>query len=247
MDRAQAQGVGQVWRQPGVGDGGHVGMVGSRLADSGRSATTMQLARGTGVSVTSRSPKPLRQVRFLGPPLVSASEALRPDRMRTCVREAERSGSRSVRQLLAEGLPDREMVGWRASRRTPLVAGVVLAADRSPLETCPRGVLRVSARAVSRRRLSLTVRGGAVLRVSCDLRYPRIIDDCPEAMCSRCPAAGRGSRSYSDAQAVNVTACGKLWLHAFPQHGPGASTSAPSCSSHGSRSRRPTPASSCGA
>src|SRR4051812_33544309 len=35
-----------------------------------RAATTMPSpARGTGVSVTRRSPKPQRQVRFLGPPL----------------------------------------------------------------------------------------------------------------------------------------------------------------------------------
>ena len=64
-------------------------------------------------------------------------------------------------------------------------------------------------------------RGGAILRVSCDLRYPRIIDDCWAAMVLSMPRCRPGFARYADAHAVNVTACGKLWLHAFPQHGPG--------------------------
>ena len=64
-------------------------------------------------------------------------------------------------------------------------------------------------------------RGGAILRVSCDLRYPHIIDDCWTAMVLSMPKCRPGMAPYADAQAVNVTACGKLWLHAFPQHGPG--------------------------
>jgi hypothetical protein len=63
--------------------------------------------------------------------------------------------------------------------------------------------------------------GGAILRVSCDLRYPQIIDDCWTSMVLSMPRCRPGFVAYSDANAVNVTACGKLWLHAFPQHGPG--------------------------
>lgn len=66
-----------------------------------------------------------------------------------------------------------------------------------------------------------TPRGGAVLRISCDLQYPRIIDDCWAAMVLSMPRCRPGFRPYADAQAVMVTGCGKLWLHAFPQHGPG--------------------------
>jgi hypothetical protein len=66
-----------------------------------------------------------------------------------------------------------------------------------------------------------TVGGGAILRVSCDLRYPRIIDDCWTAMVLSMPRCRPRFAAYYDAQAVNVTACGKLWRHAFPQHGPG--------------------------
>jgi len=64
-------------------------------------------------------------------------------------------------------------------------------------------------------------RGRVVLRIALDLRYPRIIDDCWAAMALSMPRHRPRVLACSGAEAVHVQACGKLWLHAFPQHGPG--------------------------
>ena len=68
----------------------------------------------------------------------------------------------------------------------------------------------------------LTVaRGGAVLRIALDLRYACIIDDCRAAMVLSMPGSRPGLVRYAAAEAVQVQVCGKRWLQAFPQHGPG--------------------------
>ncbi|MBW3608806.1 MAG: helix-turn-helix domain-containing protein [Actinobacteria bacterium] len=65
------------------------------------------------------------------------------------------------------------------------------------------------------------VRGGVTLRITLDLRYPRIIDECRIAMVLSMPKHRPGILACSGCEAVQVQVCGKLWLHAFPQHGPG--------------------------
>jgi hypothetical protein len=64
-------------------------------------------------------------------------------------------------------------------------------------------------------------RGRVYLRIALDLRYPRVIDDCWSAMVLSMPTRRPAIVPCSGAEAVHVRACGKLWLHAFPQHGPG--------------------------
>lgn len=68
--------------------------------------------------------------------------------------------------------------------------------------------------------LSVT-RGRVSLRIALDLRYPGIIDDCWVAMVLSMPRRRPGFVASSSGEAVYVQVCGKLWLHAFPQHGPG--------------------------
>ena len=53
------------------------------------------------------------------------------------------------------------------------------------------------------------------------MRYPGIIDECWAAMVLSMPKHRPGVVGCSSGEAVQVQACGKLWLHAFPQHGPG--------------------------
>ena len=123
----------------------------------------VQLVRGTGVSVTLRSPKPPRQVRLLGPPLQHAAGAGRPMTMRTYVRDPWSCRSRQ---------------GAGASRPPAL-------------------------RPCGRRRLS-GHRGGV-----------------RERMVLSMPPARPATLRRRGTQAVYVQAGGKLWLHAFPQHGSG--------------------------
>ena len=69
--------------------------------------------------------------------------------------------------------------------------------------------------------LSANRRGGATLRVCLDSRYPGIVDDCWAAMVLSMPPSRPRIAALVDNNAVHVQVNGKLWLHAFPQHGPG--------------------------
>ena len=64
-------------------------------------------------------------------------------------------------------------------------------------------------------------RGRVLLRIACDARYPDVIENCWAAMVLTMPRHRPGFFRSSKAACVYVWACGKLWLHAFPQHGPG--------------------------
>jgi hypothetical protein len=64
-------------------------------------------------------------------------------------------------------------------------------------------------------------RGRVLLRVALDLRYQEVIDDCWTAMVLTMPRHRPGFVRSASGECVHVWACGKLWLHAFPQHGPG--------------------------
>jgi hypothetical protein len=63
--------------------------------------------------------------------------------------------------------------------------------------------------------------GGVLLRICLDTGYPRIVDDCWTAMALSMPRCRPGFVPRRGVQVVQVQASGKLWLHAFPQHGPG--------------------------
>ena len=65
------------------------------------------------------------------------------------------------------------------------------------------------------------LRGGATLRITLDQRYPGVIDDCWAAMLLSMPKHRPAIVARAGCDAAEVRACGKLWLHAFPQHGPG--------------------------
>jgi hypothetical protein len=68
----------------------------------------------------------------------------------------------------------------------------------------------------------VSVSGGRVLlRVACDLRYRQIIEDCWAAIVLTLPSHRPGFVRSSSGECVYVQCSGKLWLHAFPQHGPG--------------------------
>ena len=60
-----------------------------------------------------------------------------------------------------------------------------------------------------------------VLRIALDLRYQRVIEDCWAAMVLTMPRHRPGFVRSSSGECVHVQTYGKLWLHAFPQHGPG--------------------------
>ena len=68
--------------------------------------------------------------------------------------------------------------------------------------------------------LSVT-RGRVLLRVACDLRYQRSSTTAGPRWSSRSRRIGPDSSGRRRGECVYVQACGKLWLHAFPQHGPG--------------------------
>jgi len=65
------------------------------------------------------------------------------------------------------------------------------------------------------------LRGGATLRITLDLRYPGIIEECWAAMVLAMPKHRPAIVARTGCQAAEVQACGKLWLHASPQHGTG--------------------------
>jgi hypothetical protein len=69
--------------------------------------------------------------------------------------------------------------------------------------------------------LHVNRRGGVLLRICLDTGYHGIIDDCWAAMVLSMPRCRPGLVPRSGVQVVQVQASGKLWLHAFPQHGPG--------------------------
>jgi hypothetical protein len=64
-------------------------------------------------------------------------------------------------------------------------------------------------------------RGRVYLRIVLDLRYPQVIRDCWSATVLSMPMRRARIVPCAGAEAVHVRACGQLWLHAFPQHGPG--------------------------
>ena len=70
-------------------------------------------------------------------------------------------------------------------------------------------------------RLSVNRRGGVVLRIALDHEYGGVVDDCWAAMVLSLPQCRPSVMHRRDARAVRVQASNKLWLHAFPQHGPG--------------------------
>ena len=69
--------------------------------------------------------------------------------------------------------------------------------------------------------LSVRPNASVVLRISLDLAYPRVLEDCWAAMVLTVPRYRPTFVNYPREHAVLVQSCGKLWLHAFPQHGPG--------------------------
>lgn len=60
-----------------------------------------------------------------------------------------------------------------------------------------------------------------MLRVCLGTEYPGIIDDCCAALVLSLPECRPRLVPLVDSRAVHVQVNGKLWLHAFPQHGPG--------------------------
>ena len=64
---------------------------------------------------------------------------------------------------------------------------------------------------------------GASVRADCEPRGERdhAIDDCWVAMVLTIPRYRPGFVRSSSGECVYVQTCGRLWLHAFPQHGPG--------------------------
>lgn len=64
-------------------------------------------------------------------------------------------------------------------------------------------------------------RGRVLLRVSLDVRYPVIVDECQTAMQLTMPDSRAGLLRVRGTGAVVVQSSGKRWLNAFPQHGPG--------------------------
>lgn len=63
-------------------------------------------------------------------------------------------------------------------------------------------------------------RGGVLMRVTLDCAYPRVIDDCVAAMQMTMLDARVSLLSPQDSYVV-VQSCGRRWLLALPQHGPG--------------------------
>lgn len=60
-----------------------------------------------------------------------------------------------------------------------------------------------------------------MLRICLGTEYPGIIDDCCAALVLSMPLCRPRLAPLAGIQAVHVQVNGKLWLHAFPQHGPG--------------------------
>lgn len=142
---------------------GPVGPGSGRAVRRPRSGRHLQcaLARGTSVSVTRRSPKPQRQVRFLGPPLrgTPISRAIRPARRRCPwglgrpltirMNPHESAGFLAVRSLAAHSDPGRTRVrmwprgaagawprGPRAGYRQRRAAGPEGTTDACPVWPC---------------------------------------------------------------------------------------------------------------
>lgn len=59
------------------------------------------------------------------------------------------------------------------------------------------------------------------LRITLDTRYPRIIDECAEAMARVLPASTVGVLPHKHQNSVEVSSYSRAWPCLFPQHGPG--------------------------
>ncbi len=128
-----------------------------------------------------------------------------------------------MRELLDQGLPDRQIarisgvpqntIGrWRRARPPSTIRW---RPAHSPSYAYLLGLY------LGDGCLYVNRKGGAVLRICLDLAYPRVIDDCWASVILSMPRCRPGFLRRPGMNAVYVQACGKLWLHAFPQHGPG--------------------------
>jgi hypothetical protein len=129
----------------------------------------------------------------------------------------------AVRRLLAEGQSDREV-----ARLSGVSQNTVGRWRRSwPPATVtwrpghPRSYAYLLGLYLGDGCLSIKRNGGAVLRICLDAAYPQVIDDCWTAAVLSMPQCRPALLRRPQMNAVYVQACGKLWLHAFPQHGPG--------------------------
>lgn len=66
--------------------------------------------------------------------------------------------------------------------------------------------------------LSAYPRGVYALRVACDVRYPRLIDECADSIRRLVPNSVSTNRAPG---CLQVTSYSKHWPCLFPQHGPG--------------------------
>jgi hypothetical protein len=64
-------------------------------------------------------------------------------------------------------------------------------------------------------------RGRVRLQIALDSGHPRVVDDCWTAMVLSMPTMRPWRSRRRDSNAIDVKVNGKLWLHAFPQHGKG--------------------------
>ena len=64
-------------------------------------------------------------------------------------------------------------------------------------------------------------RGRGRLQISLDSSYPAVIDDCWSAMVLSMPDRRAGLVHRGGERVTILQSCSKLWLIAFPQHGPG--------------------------
>jgi hypothetical protein len=97
-----------------------------------------------------------------------------------------------------------------------------MAGHRDPLAPCARAVLRLPARALlGDGCVQVSKHGQVLLRICLDAGYRTVIDDAWTAMQLSLPHARAHVYRCSGIQAVNVQGSNKLWLRAFPNHGPG--------------------------
>ena len=134
-----------------------------------------------------------------------------------------------VREMLEWGIPDRDVsirtgvppntVGrWRRGTTRAFGAAPARRPWRPPDDFSYAYLLGMY---LGDGNVSVSSRGRVALRVSLDSRYPEVILDCVTAM--QLTMLSTKTRVYPrhGAQMVYVQSCGKRWVDAFPQHGPG--------------------------
>ena len=131
--------------------------------------------------------------------------------------ELSRAGQRAGDIARVVGVPRRTIADW-LDGRTP--GQRMASADLPRVDDMPASYVYLLGLYLGDGCVSLHPRGVYKLRVTLDMLYPGIVDECEAAMAEVMPA-NRVSRRLTPDNCFEVYSYSKRWPLYFPQHGPG--------------------------